>query len=334
MAGVGTELKAILSTLGIKNDAGCRCGDHARVMDERGVTWCEENVETIVGWLRAEAKRRKWWMYSDIVARQLVWRAIVRARKPTSQEPFSLDRGTRHFLYHMGAFKHTDTWKRNVQHVLKRLNLFNGRRVVAIITGADFVDPKEVEDEFRGEVDTFTIPNNQKLREVATFVPLLSEVEQFKDDVTFYAHSKGVTRPVNEGVTVHPWTDIMYETNLDYFPLVHERLKTRPIAGSFKKVGHGFRGSRSTWHYSGTFYWFRNADVFDRKWRKIDMLWWGTESWPGIMFRQDEADCIFHQGKVPTLDLYSMDYLKGTVLPELEQWRREHQAQRLEGLQV
>jgi hypothetical protein len=50
------------------------------MMDENGPDWCEENLETIVGWLQEEAKRRKL-PFVRTGARLLVRYAIRRARK-------------------------------------------------------------------------------------------------------------------------------------------------------------------------------------------------------------------------------------------------------------
>lgn len=237
----------------------------------------------------------------------------------------------RNLLYHVAPFNKNDMWRRNVRQLLGRIDLFNGRRVVAVVTGRGLADWRCVEEEFAGKVDeVIHRPNNPKLREVVTLAPLLEKVETLDPyQVTFYAHTKGVTRPVNGGVTCHPWADIMYETCLDYWPLVSDLLKTHAMAGSFKKVGRGFGGSKSTWHYSGTFFWFRNRDVFSRNWRRIDQKWWGSESWPGLLFKPEEVACIFHEGVVPTLDMYSMPYLKNVCEPELAAWRQQYKHKRL-----
>jgi hypothetical protein len=50
------------------------------MMDARGVAWCERNIDTIVGWLREEATKRKL-PFVDIAGRLLVKRAIRNARK-------------------------------------------------------------------------------------------------------------------------------------------------------------------------------------------------------------------------------------------------------------
>lgn len=49
-------------------------------MDWRGVEWCRNNLETIVGWLKEEADRRKM-PFVEVGARQLVKLAIWRASK-------------------------------------------------------------------------------------------------------------------------------------------------------------------------------------------------------------------------------------------------------------
>lgn len=238
----------------------------------------------------------------------------------------------RNLLYYIYPVTGNGIWQRNVTHLLRRLPLFNGRRVVAIATDGRKLDPPgKVKDSFLGTVTDFiTIRNKPGLREVAAFLPLWQTVQSGDLDgqVTFYGHSKGVTRPVNPGVTVHPWTDIMYSCCLDYWPFVERQLLTYPITGPFKKVGHGFTGSQSQWHYSGAFWWLRNAALQTRNWKEVDQKWWGTESWAGLHFTTKEAGCLFHTGRVPTLNLYSMPYLRNTVIPAWHDWKEHHQEDR------
>lgn len=49
-------------------------------MDAAGCDWCEDNVETIVGWLREEATRRGL-PFLDAAGRLLIRRAIRNARR-------------------------------------------------------------------------------------------------------------------------------------------------------------------------------------------------------------------------------------------------------------
>lgn len=241
----------------------------------------------------------------------------------------------RNLIYHIAPASGNGVWQRNVAQLLKRIDLFNGRRVVAIVTGqarrldyrAEFeLDPPDrVKEALAGHVHEFIeLPNDPKLREVVTFLPLLERVATTNPaEITFYGHAKGVTRPVNDGVTVHRWADLMYETCLDYPALVEDHLSRLPITGTFKKVVHGFAGSASAWHYSGAFFWLRNSAVFSRPdWRRVDRQWWGNEAWPGLHFTPDEAGCLFHQGG-QEMDLFRMGYLRGTVEPAYELWKHQ-----------
>ena len=78
--GPGTELKALLKTIGIVAKPNCSCNKRASLMDERGCDWCEANIEEISGWLAEEAKKRKL-PYVPVAGRMLIKLAIRRARK-------------------------------------------------------------------------------------------------------------------------------------------------------------------------------------------------------------------------------------------------------------
>jgi hypothetical protein len=236
---------------------------------------------------------------------------------------------TRHLLYHVYPIKTCQTWRFNLDQLKARWPLFNGRRIIAVAYGPETVPPTEVV-RYMGacEADYIMSRNVPQLREVETWLklwPALGEVNNA--DAVFCAHAKGVTRPVDPGTSVHRWASLLYETCLDYWPIVEEILGRHPIAGALKKVGYGFEGSRSSWHYSGTFYWVRFGDARTR-WREIDRVWWGTESWPGIHWTNDFAGAIFHQGGVPSLDMYNLGYLNGVVEPALRKWRELNKGKR------
>jgi len=76
----GTELKALLKTIGITASPTCSCNKRAKVMDEKGCDWCEEHIDEIDGWLAEEAKKRKL-PYISLAGKTLIRLAIRRARK-------------------------------------------------------------------------------------------------------------------------------------------------------------------------------------------------------------------------------------------------------------
>ena len=56
--GVGTELKLLLSMIGIKSTANCSCIKRAKMMNMKGLAWCKQNKEVILGWMKEEAEAR------------------------------------------------------------------------------------------------------------------------------------------------------------------------------------------------------------------------------------------------------------------------------------
>lgn len=76
----GTEMKKLIRRwLRIEPDEDCPCNAHAAEMDARGCRWCRANIDTIVGWLRAEADRRGL-PFVDYFGRKLVELAINREK--------------------------------------------------------------------------------------------------------------------------------------------------------------------------------------------------------------------------------------------------------------
>lgn len=243
-----------------------------------------------------------------------------------------LENPTRHLLYHV--YPVGPAWRRNLDQLVRRIDLFNGRRVVAIAVGRKTEPAQAVRDHLKGHVHEFVeVRNDPRLREVKTFVPLFERVATAgPNEVTFYAHTKGAQYGHDPGSVTHSWADLMYEVCLDYWPLVAEALRHRPLAGAIKKIGAGFGGSRSRWHYSGSFCWFRSADVFSKPgWRQIDRQFWGIESWPSLHFGVNEAAALFHEGPVSDLDLYRPDVWRG-VAEQFASWKRANEKHRTEAV--
>lgn len=83
IGGPGTELKKLLSRIGIKAEGGCKCNDRAIKMDEMERLepgWCERNIDEIVGWLEEEAKKRGL-PFIRAVGKMLVKRAIKNSQQ-------------------------------------------------------------------------------------------------------------------------------------------------------------------------------------------------------------------------------------------------------------
>lgn len=78
--GPGTELKALLSKVGITSTPTCSCNARANHMDIQGIQWCRDNEELILEWLKEEAEKRNL-PFIAFGAKMLIRRAIKNAEK-------------------------------------------------------------------------------------------------------------------------------------------------------------------------------------------------------------------------------------------------------------
>lgn len=180
-------------------------------------------------------------------------------------------------------------WRPAAEQIKKRLHLFNGKRVIAIAGGPGCEAASVVKSFFGPDVDYIEVENNHRLREVTSHNLLWERVIDDHDSFTFYCHSKTVTRPPTYPA-VHRWTEILFESNLDFLEVVERQFQDRHIIGSFLKRSGQFGKS---WHFSGSFYWVRMADLHKRNWREIDKRRHGVESWPAVVFTSRECGVIF-----------------------------------------
>lgn len=232
--------------------------------------------------------------------------------------------GRRHLLYFIFPVK-GDVWKKNVKWLKQYIDLFNGRRIIAICsqppskkwelespdTVASYCGKKEF------EFITVSQIGQKRLGEVTAFVPLMERVKHYTRDydVTFYAHAKGVvSSKKHPGALI--WAKTMYECNLGLYSR-----HIRPLLQTYKIVG-AFRAPGEHWHYGGTFFWFRNRDVFNRDWRNVPMMYGGVEFWPNLMFSRSESGCVFGDGILP-VQLYNKEYAKGMYHEYKRVFRRD-----------
>lgn len=84
--GPGTVLSKMIKSLGIVMSDSCSCRRHAIEMNTKGNDWCEQNIDTVVSWLREEANRRGL-PFVDMVGKLMVNRAIKKSRKLLANQP-------------------------------------------------------------------------------------------------------------------------------------------------------------------------------------------------------------------------------------------------------
>lgn len=83
--GPGTILSQMISSIGIKSSPTCSCRRHALEMNEKGVEWCEQNIPTIIEWLKEESTKRNI-PFIESLAILIVKRAIKKSKKYLSNK--------------------------------------------------------------------------------------------------------------------------------------------------------------------------------------------------------------------------------------------------------
>ena len=78
--GVGTELKAQLSIIGINSVPNCSCNARAKIMNENGTEWCKNNKDEILSWMQEEANKRNL-PFLKFGAKRILNYAISKAEK-------------------------------------------------------------------------------------------------------------------------------------------------------------------------------------------------------------------------------------------------------------
>jgi hypothetical protein len=239
----------------------------------------------------------------------------------TAEDPFS-GAPVRDLAYHVYPVRGNGVWQWNVRQLLRRIDLFNGRRAVGIAVDGRTDNPREVMAAFRGEVDDHdfvVVRNKPELREVATFEPLFERMQTREANrCLLYAHAKAVIRGF--GSPSHRWAEALSETCLDHWPLVEEQLVRHRLTGPFRWRNRAWpEQSRATWFYSGSWVWYRSRHLFARNWREINRFIFGIEPYPALHFSHDESGCLF--GDEPG-DLYQDETWQKRFNRDLLGWQK------------
>jgi hypothetical protein len=212
--------------------------------------------------------------------------------RPAAPAPFAIT-PRRNLIYHVWPVRGS-TWRWNLDELVRRIDLFNGRRVIGIVCDERSEDAGAVQSHLEGHGCEFVVMRNDARGESATFAAMLERVASGADDeVSFYAHAKGVKYEPRLPRSVKRWAEVQYAVTLDDWLAVREHLDRFAMTGIFRKHGR-FANHRNLgdWHYSGTFFWMRHASVFARDWRNVPQFYGGVEAWPGMQFARHETGCL------------------------------------------
>ena len=230
----------------------------------------------------------------------------------------------RHLIYHVWPVKES-SWRLNVEELLKRIDIFNGRRIISVFCDSRSDDPEKVKQLLAGHGCEFLIKSNNSIGEAAAFPALLESVKSTNmNDITFYGHAKGVKYGPNFSNPLRKWIQAMYAVNLDNWIEVKRQLNQFSMTGAFKMRGRFATHKKlGNWHYSGTFFWFRNSEVFSVPYQKVPQFYYGVEAWPGILFSDHETGCLFLDG-IRGL-AYKDSFWRSTGDSAMSRWKKQVQ---------
>jgi hypothetical protein len=204
---------------------------------------------------------------------------------------------TRNLIYHI--YPH-GSWLDAVRETAVHVDVFNGRRLVAIAVDSDMdiEAVREIVTPLLKPTQLFVMPNDKDLRETVTFEPLLRAVlNDSQAEATFYAHSKANTTDGNvDAATV--WRQVMTANLLGRWQDAMRHLQSHVFVGTHKMIWPSHQPSpfptrlkpNHPWMHSGTFWWFRHDEVSLRyKPEMVARDRYAVEAFPGQLVPHEMA---------------------------------------------
>lgn len=183
-----------------------------------------------------------------------------------------------YFIYYGGKLTHYH--RLNLRLLNKYWSVFNGKKVVKVaVDGKAFLEP--LKSLLPSDCQIEIVDNNRILGESVHFI---DSIKRVKDGITFYAHCKGVSRPVWSGLDL--WIEQLYKGNLETIP----DLSNKIFSGVCGKLLPCPPYVPQDFHYSGSFYWF-NTEKVKARIKDYQMDRYLTERFPGIIAKPSE--CLF-----------------------------------------
>jgi hypothetical protein len=184
-----------------------------------------------------------------------------------------------YFIYYGGKITHYH--RLNLRLLNKYWSLFDGQKVVKVaIDGKAFLEP--LKSLLPSDCEIELVENNRVLGESVHFI---DSVKRIKEGITFYAHCKGVSRPVWAGLD--RWIEHSYKGNLESIP----DLSSKVFSGVCGKLLPCPPYVPQDFHYSGSFYWF-NTEKVKARLKVYDLDRYLTERFPAII--ANKTECHFN----------------------------------------
>jgi len=190
----------------------------------------------------------------------------------------------KNLIFHVYPVKDS-LWEWNCQQMSSYLPMFNGKRIISIAQDDTTVPLSRVSAYFPNS----TIrkgPNQPPMGEGVAFLGNLNLVRSLDpEEMTFYAHAKGVTHSGNKlkEACVKSWASAIYKCCLTYPLAIDKILKKYDTAGCFKIDQNG------EWYYAGGFWWVKNQALFSKTWMTLEKHYYGVEQYLRHVIPSDRA---------------------------------------------
>lgn len=182
-----------------------------------------------------------------------------------------------YFIYYGGNLTHYH--KLNLSYLRKYWSLFDGQKVVKVaVDGKYCLEALKMLLPVDCEIEV--VQNNTVYGESIHFI---QSIKQVSGGITFYAHCKGVSRPVWAGLDI--WIANSYTKNLEVIP----DLSTKLFSGICGKLLACPPYVPQDFHYSGSFYWF-NTDKVKARLKVYDLDRYLTERFPALIASKIECN--------------------------------------------
>lgn len=168
---------------------------------------------------------------------------------------------------------------------------------------------------------TFKIIPNTYLNESETFYNEIINSDKHKDELVFFAHTKGISNKSYSKENIYNWILILYYYNLNFIDDVYKALQREPgiFYGTLKvpdntDANNGEKKKR--YMYAGTFYWmnasrlYTKSVVYNRWMAELYPTFYDTEfmsTYKDMYFIRMNAYCDNPEEIIQVLENYSKE---------------------------
>jgi len=204
----------------------------------------------------------------------------------------------RNLLYSCFAANWNNEWQLNIAQLNEYASIFNGKKIVIVRSDDSTVSPKEVEQEFKFPVEFIHIENDKTLWETSYFIETLGGLKSLRgDEITFYAHTKGVRhkgQPEAFMQAIQDWRNIMYRECLSNLNKIDEVMSRYACCGCFRTPEINYEGSKKEhWIFAGAYFWLNHQKLFSRDWQRTVGGRYAVEAYPSLIFNREESYCLY-----------------------------------------